>query len=334
MNLKGFVAAVVVLLASPLLPAARAGSLITEVVSVFPGDATEFAFADLQQARSLGWFPELQKEVLPGQLRPFEELLAAPGMDRDSRVEELAWAIVPAGPQPQTSPDGSASAGEEVVTVALGQFSPQSTDTYFKARKRDVTKDRDYSLYPLDRGSAGGGLFFCFMDSTIAVIGGRKELARVIGIRYGEEPSLLSNTELAPLISHANGRSVFWGALNAPRAWAEVQQLAPLLEEFPQSQQLLSRLRAFTLEIDAGLEIQSRFEAVCVSSDDANTFAALLQADQRYQSSRASKSNQGVSGLLQQAKVVPSGDRLDLTVDLTDDQVAGLLGSDGFFTHK
>jgi hypothetical protein len=168
----------------------------------------------------------------------------------------------------------------------------------------------------------------------VAVLGGRKELERVIGIRYGEEQSLLSNTDLAPLISQSNGRSVVWGALSAPQARLKMQELVPLIQEFPQSQQLLSKLLAFTLEIDAGTGIQARFEVVCASSDDASIFAALLQGDLRYQASRAGKSNQDVPGFFDQAKVAPSGDRLDVTLELTDDQVVSLIQSNTFAIHQ
>jgi hypothetical protein len=334
MNPKVLAVAVALLLAPALPPVARAGSLTTEVVGIFPRDAAQFAFADLRQARSLAWFPVLQKEVLPDQLRQFEQFLASPGMDRDSLVEELAWAVVSSGSQPQPSQGSNAPAGEETVIVALGQFSPESTDAYFKAQKRTAVKVRDYFLYPLGGGYGDKGLFFCFMDSTVAVLGGRKELERVIGVRYGEEQSLLSNTDLAPLISQSNHRSVVWGALSARRARVEMQELVPLIQEFPQSQQLLSKLLAFTVEIDAGTGIQSRFEAVCDSSDDASIFATLLQADLRYQASQAGKSNQDVTAFLDQAKVAPSGDRLDVTLELTDVQVVSLLQSDIFAIHK
>jgi hypothetical protein len=126
---------------------------------------------------------------------------------------------------------------------------------------------------------------------------------------------------------------VVWGVLSAPRALLEMQELVPLVEQFSQSQELLSKVRAFTLEIDADRGTQSRFEAVCASSHDADTFAALLQADLRYQGSRAGKSNQDVAALLDQAEVASSGDRLDVTLDLTDDQVVGLFLSNSFPPH-
>lgn len=333
MNPKVLVWAVAVLLACGLSPVARAGSPTPEVVSVFPRDAAAFAFVDLQQARSLAWFPELQKRVLPDQLRQFEQLLASPEMDRHSLVEEMAWAVVSSGSQVQPSQGGDAPTDDETIIVALGQFSPESISSYFKAHKRSVLQERNYSLYPLS-GAGDGGLFFCFVDSTEAVLAGRKELERVIGILSNEEQSLLSNTDIAPLILQSNGRSVLWAVLSAPRARQEMQELVPLVEEFPQAQQLLSKVRAVTLEIEAGSGIQSVFDAVCTSSDVAKTFAVLLQADLRYQASQAAKSSQDVTAFLDQAEVDPSGDSLDVTLHLTDDQVVGLLQNGTFSVRK
>src|SRR5580700_992776 len=111
---------------------ARAGALPTEVIGIFPPDVAEFAFADLQQARSLAWFPQLQRKVLPDELRQFELFLASPGMDRDSRVEQLVWALVPLSSASQSPQDSTG--GQESLIVALGQFSPESTGAYFKAR--------------------------------------------------------------------------------------------------------------------------------------------------------------------------------------------------------
>ena len=331
MKLKSFIVGVIVFLVSVCNPVARAGSLTTEAVSIFPANTTEFGFTDLQQARALSWFPALRSQVLPAQLWQFEQLLASPGMDPDSHVEGVAWGVVSSAAQ-QAPPSQGASAGGEMFVVALGQFSPESTDAYFRSKKLTVVKVRDYPLYPVS-GSGSGDLFFSFMNSTVAVLGGRKELERVIGIRYGEEQSLLSNAELAPLIAEANGRSIVWGVLNASSAQAEMEKIAPVVNAFPQSQALLSELRAFTLEIDADAAIRSRFEAVCASSGDADTFATLLRADQHYQRSAAGNTNQDMSGLLEQATVASSGDRLDVTLDLTDDQVAGLFQHNGFLTR-
>lgn len=199
MKLKVLFAAVVVLSSFVWPLVARAGSLPTDVVGIFPRDVDAFAFADVQEARSLAWFPQFQKQVLPDQMRQFELFLASPGMDGNSWIEELAWATVP--PALPSQPSNGGPLGQETIIVALGQFSPESTAAYFKARKRTVVNVRDHLLYPLNGGSGEGGSFVWFIDSTVAVLGGRKDIERVIRIYDNEEPSLLSNTDLAPLIS-------------------------------------------------------------------------------------------------------------------------------------
>src|ERR1700729_3014442 len=78
-------------------PAARAGSLSTQVIGMFPQNAGEFAYVDLRQARSLTWFPQLQEQLLPDRLRQFEQFFWSAGVDPNSQVEELAWALVPTG---------------------------------------------------------------------------------------------------------------------------------------------------------------------------------------------------------------------------------------------
>jgi hypothetical protein len=331
MNLKLLFAAAIVLASFGWSSVARAGALPTEVIGIFPPDVAEFAFADLQQARSLAWFPQLQRKVLPDELRQFELFLASPGMDRDSRVEQLVWALVPGSSASQ--PPQGATGSQKTLIVALGQFSPESAAGYFKARKRTVVSVRNHSLYPLNGGSGVGGTLVWFVNSTVAVLGERNELERVIGISDNEESNLLSNTSLAPLISRANPRSVIWGVLNASRANLEMQAILPALAGFSQSQQLFSKVRAFTIEIDSDLGTQSTFEAVCASPDDANMFATLLQAALLYQPPGADQPNQNMTALLSQAKVGASTDRLDVTLALTNDQVVDLLQRNGLSSH-
>ncbi|MBV9887112.1 MAG: hypothetical protein JO119_11240, partial [Acidobacteria bacterium] len=310
---------------------ARGGPLPTEVIGIFPPDVAEFAFVDLQQARSLVWFPQLQRKVLPDELRQFELFLASPGMDRDSHIEQLAWALVPASSESRSPHADTGS--QEIVSVALGQFSPNSAAAYFKARQRAVVNVRNHVLYPLNGGSGAGGTLVWFVNSTVAVLGERPELERMIGINDNEEPSLLSNARLAGLISQANPHSVIWGALNASRANLEMQAILPGLAGFSQSQQLFSKVQAFTLEIAADRGTQSLFEVICASPDDANMFATLLQAALLYQTSRADQPNQDMTALLSRAKVAASTDRLDVTLALTNDQVVDLLQRNGLSRH-
>jgi hypothetical protein len=318
------------LLACELPPVARAGSLGTEIIGMFPQNAGEVAYVDLRQARQLTWFPQLQKQMLPERFRQFERFLASAGVAPDSQVDELAWALVPTDLPAGAAQNTAVTASEEVVGVALGPFQPEKAETYFKAKKLAVVRVRDYSLYAV---GGSGSLFFCFIDSNTAAFGQRKELERLIAVLYGEEQSLLSNTDLAPLVSNADGGGVVWAVLSAPYARLAIRQLAPQTAEFPQAEKLVSKLRALTLEISSGSGIQSHFEALCASPNDADAFGALLQAGLLYQRYQVARSNPDLAAMLGQAELVPLGDRLDVTIALTDDQVVGLIQRNTFVAH-
>jgi hypothetical protein len=290
---------------------------------MFPQNTGEFAYVDLRQARSLTWFPQLQEQLLPDRLRQFEQFLAAAGVDTYSQVEELAWALVPTGSPADAAQNNTAPSSAGVVGVALGPFWPERVEAYLKAQQLAVAKVRDYSLYPL--GSGSGDLYFCFIDSNTAIFGQRRALEKLIAVRDGGEQSLLSNTELAPLISEVNGSGMVWAVLSASYARLAMQQLAPQTTEFPQTRQIASTLRALTLEITAGSSIQAYFEAVCASPDNASALAALLQAGLLYRRYQVTDSNPHMAAILDQTQVTPSGDRLDVALGLTDDQAVELI---------
>src|SRR6202163_3338336 len=109
---------------------AAAGSLGSDKIALFPKEVGEFAYADLKKARTLKWFPQLKEQLLPERFRQFEKFLASAGVDPNSQVDELAWALVPEGLTAKTEGAGSAAVptGEQIVGVALGTFNPSSTE--------------------------------------------------------------------------------------------------------------------------------------------------------------------------------------------------------------
>src|SRR5215471_4006359 len=118
------IAAILAALALAAPKPAQAGRLGPDVVALFPKDVGEFAYADLKKARSLKWFSQLQEQMLPDRFKQFEKFLASAGIDPNSQVEELAWALVPDGMNAKTEGAGSDAVptGEQIVGVALGNY--------------------------------------------------------------------------------------------------------------------------------------------------------------------------------------------------------------------
>ncbi len=314
------------------LPAVgRAGTLSTSVIGLFPKEAGEFAYADLKKARQFKWFPQLKEQMLPSRFRQFEQFLASAGVDPNTQVEELAWALV-AGKMGKSS-EGATSevpTSEQIVGIALGQFQPNSAEEFFKSQKLPTSKVRGYTLFAFGSGVGPNDLFFFFLDSNTAAFGHRDLLEKLIEIRFGTEESLLRNDKFFPLINETNGRGVVWAVLNPAYTRLAMQQLVPETSQFPQAAQLVSRLQALTINIEAGNGLDGRFQAVCDTPDDANTFAALLQAGLMYRRYQEAQANPDLARMLDDVRITPRGDRLEVRLALTDEQMLALIRRNTF----
>jgi hypothetical protein len=332
MNLRRVFGITILVAATFLRPAAsRAGTLGTDIIGLFPKDVGEFAYADLKKARQFKWFAQLKQQMLPSRFRQFEQFLASAGVDPNTQVEELAWALVP--PQAAKSGERSGAAaptGEQIVGVALGQFSTASAEEFFKTQKLPVTKVRGYTLFAFGSGVGPSDLFFFFLDSNTAAFGHRQALENLIEVRFGTEEGLLRNDRFFPLINEANGRGIVWAVLNPVYTRLALQQLVPETSQFPQAGQLVGKLQALMIDIDAGGGIDASFQAVCNTPEDANTFAALLQAGLLYRRYQESQANPDLARLLDEARITPRGDRLELRLALTDEQVLSLIRRNTF----
>ncbi len=320
----------VVFLAAP--KPARAGRLGTDVIALFPKEVGEFAYADLKKARSLKWFPQLQEQMIPERFRQFEKFLASAGVDPNSQVDELAWGLVAEGMSAKTEGAGSTAvpSGEEIVGVALGSYNAGSTESYFKQQKLPTFKSRGYTLYAFGTGAGPNDLFFFFLDSNTAAFGHRAILEKMIEVRFGGEEGLLSNDKLFPLINEANGSGVVWAVLNPAYTRLAMQQLAPEVQQFPEAAKLVSRMQNMIINVDASSGVDGKFQAVCGSTEDANTLGQLLQAGFLYKRYQAQKDNPDLAQLLDQARVTPAGDRVMLRMSLSDDQMTSLIRKNTF----
>ena len=319
--------AALIAILSVLPGTARAGSLGSDILGMFPKESGELAYADLKEARQFPWFNQLKEQMLPAKFREFETFLAAAGIDPNSQVTELAWALVTTQ---STSGAAAVPSVDQIVGVALGQFQPSSAEAYFTSKKLPVVKVRTFSLFAFGGGSGPNDLFFFFIDSNTAAFGQRQLLEKMIAIRFGEGEGLYSNTDFSSLVNSANGSGTVWAVLNPAYTRLAMQQLVPEAAQFPAAAQLSSKLKAMTISIKGSSGVDAKFEAVCGSTDDANTFAALLQAGLMYRKYQVGNSNPDLGALLDSAQVAPAGDRLDVQLTLTNDQMQSLIKRNTF----
>jgi len=294
---------------------ASAGTLSTDVIGMFPKEVGEFGYADLKSARQYAWFPQLREQLLPSRFRDFEKFLISAGVDSSSQVDEIAWAGIPV----------SKGEGEDYIGVALGAFNPSAAEDRFKQQKLARIDEHGFHLYAFGSGTGGGSILFTFVDVNTAVFGSRAALEKMLDVRTGAAPSLLTDDTLYPLINEANGNGIIWGVLNQKFTKMAMQQLVPQTSQFPQVAVIVGRMKAMTILVTADKNLDMQFQAVCGSTDDANLMNAALQAGILMRRVQASQGNPDLATALDQITVKPTGDRLKVDVPVSQDQLLSLI---------
>jgi len=319
------------LLGTVLAHPAKAGGVSADTLALFPKDTGEIGYVDLKKARGEKWFPALREQILPERFKQFEKFLSAAGVDPNSQVDELVWGLVPSG----TTKDAKGAptdipSSEMTIGIAMGNYNPDSTEAYFKQQKLSMTKAGNYTLFAFGSGAGAGDLYFFFLDSSKAVFGHKPLIDKLLEIRMGGQDSLMRNTQMYNLINEVNGSGVVWAVLDPGYTRLAMSQLAPEVQQFPDAAALVQRMQAMIITANASSGVDSKFQAVCGSSGDANTLSQLMAAGLLYKKYQATKDNPELAQLLDQANVSPSGDRVVIAITVSDDQMTSLIRRNTF----
>jgi len=118
--------------------------------------------------------------------------------------------------------------------------------------------------------------------------------------------------------------------LNPAYTRLAMRQLAPEVEQFPEAAKLVTRMQNLIITVDASGSVDGKFQAVCGSTEDANSLSQLLQAGLLYKRYQAAQDNPELAQLLDRAQISPSGDRAVLRMSLSDDQMTSLIKRNTF----
>jgi hypothetical protein len=295
-----------------------ASSLSETVIGMFPKQVGEFAYADMKTARKFQWFPQLRDQILPSRFRQFEQFLSSAGIDPNTQVDELAWGGLSLNRAANT---------EEIVGVALGAFDPSSAEQHFKQQKLPTIDVQGYHMYAFGSGTAPGDILFVFIDSNTAAFGHRSALEKLIAVRSGNAESLATNDQIYPLIHAVNGTGIIWAVLDQNYTHLAMSQLIPQANQFPQAETIINRMKAMTISVDADNGVDARFAAVCSTTEDANVLSAALQAGIMYRRYQQGQSDPVLSAALDQVRITPSGDHLNVEIPISQDQLLSLIRS-------
>lgn len=314
------------LLLAPLL--SQAALLDSSVIGMFPKNTRDFGYADLSTARELPWFPQVESQMVPVSFFEVEQLLESIQLQKASPVNEVAWADV----SPLESYSGGASSDRRGITnaqpvvVAIGNFDAATIQTFLDSKRVPFVQVGDYTLYKAGTGPGINELFFAVLDQQTIVVGGLKPLKHVLRTRDGEEDSLLQDDSMMALIQQENGEGIFWDVLDGASAQRAIAQLVPQAARFSQSSDLMERVKDLLITVSASSDIELHFQAACDSPTNALLISQLLEAGvlmRRYQMKDLNDAE--LDGLFDALRIGPDGTLVDISLELTDEQVTDLI---------
>jgi hypothetical protein len=352
-----------------LLPGrAQADSLSSSVLALFPKNASEIAYSDFAHARQLPWFAQFKHQTLPTGFGELDNFLSSVGIDPNRQIDQIAWALV-ASDDPadaaidaaenaaQNSPAQNAAtptaatqnsatgaplhpansaptaihhklpANDELLAVVLGQFDTQSSEAILEKNKAPSIEWLGHTLYQC--GSSCHDFYFVFLDSSTLAFGRATLLEHMLGVRSGGEESVLSNKVLSPLIRKVNDGGIFWGVLNDAGASQALMQLVPEAANFPGAAKLISKMQNMAISIAGDDDLHAELD-VSAAPEDAASLTQLMQAGLLFRQFQASQDDPQFAKILQNVTIVPAGPGIQITFDITSDQMVSLIQHNTF----
>ena len=306
-------ACVAAILVPVLAVPAAAQSLPDATIALYPPEAGELAFADLHTLRQSPHYKILHDSYVPPRLRQLESQALSMGIDFEAQAQQLSWAYV------------ASQSGVELISVAEGSFNPSSVAERAQGMKLPVSEVAGHTVIGMGQNEAGQGFALAFPDSSKLVFGTRNQVEAMLNRASAGAPGFLQNQTLAPLLPEANGRNSIWSVMDQRFAAIEIRAIAPDAAGRPEAQTLLNNLRAAVARASLGNDLSSAASFICTDANQAALLAAIAQAGFALYATAEANQNPDMAAALHSAVVQQSGDRVEMTLSLTQSQIGLLL---------
>ena len=175
---------------------AAALPLGTSARAVIPADIQQIISVDYRALRSSDTAMALKAQVLPENLKQFEEALKAIGIDPDKDVEQLTFVSYRIGK------------GTRTVGMAQGIFPMKAFMKKMTVKKIKPAKYREALIYP-----ASSGFQMTFLDENTLLFGETAAIQNALDTRDGYLQGLDSNSQISDMIPSVDSGSV-WSVLD------------------------------------------------------------------------------------------------------------------------
>ncbi len=251
--------------------AAYAMPIASSARAMVPAEIQQLIGVDYRALKDSPTAQALKQQVLPDNLKQFEEALKGIGIDAEHDLDQLTFASFRSGKQ-----------GLQVVSVAQGSFSAQAVLKRMKLKKIMSTKYGTALLYPM-----ADGLVMTFLDDNTLAFGTTASLKSALDARDGKRATLDSNPQMAEQMAAVDGSPV-WSVLDQQGTQAMMRSALGDASKIADYETLKKRILAsrYTMSFQSGVN----FDLSVLTSDSmtAATLSSLVKAGMLYKKLNAS----------------------------------------------
>lgn len=301
-------------------PAARAQALSQSVLALYPAQAGEVVFVDLQSARRSPYYAQLKAQILPERFRQLEGVADGLGVNFDRNVDRLSWAFASTGD----------AARSDFMGVAEGSFPLREIQRAAARNKLGMSAIRGSPVFSVGENSQGQQFVFAFRDNATCIFGFREAVEAMLERAASGGPSLLDNVALRAQVDDVNRHASVWMVMNGEFTQLGVRQFLGDAVQMPGAETLANRVQSATARIELDRGLVSQIAVRCASATDAVWFSTLLQGALYFQRQRLNETNPTLARVLADARIERAEERLSLGLRIQESDLAVLLQSKSF----
>ena len=315
MRTEGFVKTVKACLTSVMLvvlgvSVPNAMPLNSSARAVIPAELQQLFSVDYRALKDSSTAMQLKAQLMPDNLKQFEEALKGVGIDPDKDVDSLAFAAF-------RTPKG----GTKAVGVAAGPFNMKAAIKRMTLRKIKPTKYRTASIYPME-----GGLVMSFLDDSTLLFGESSSVKLALDTRDGEILNVDTNSTMSDMMSSVDSAPV-WSILDQQGTQNVMRSALGDAAKIADYETIKKRLLGsrYTMSFSSGVN----FDLTVVSSDSmsAATLSSLVKAGLLYKKMSASAAEKVA---MDNTSVESEGSNVQFHFKSNDKQFQSLMHSELF----
>jgi len=292
---------------------AAAAQLSSDARAAIPHEVQQLVVIDYRVMQNSQAAMELRGQVMPPELKQFEDALRKSGFDDNNDLEQLAFVLY------RTS-----ASGDEIRTVgvAQGQFPVDDVLASLRKQKVKATLVRGTRIYPMGRT----GFSVAFLGESTMVFGGLPGVKDALDARDGISPSLLTNSSVMDSMRSVDSEPL-WSVLDQKGTQTMMRQVLGEAGGVADFDTVKKRLLASYYSMNFQHGVKFDMSVVTGDSFSAATVSSLLNAAVLYKKMSGSDNDKQA---LEETVIRSSAGKLDVHFASTDAQFATLLKSPMF----